>query len=214
MEAIMRSYALLATVLLLSGCSGFGKFIDDTVTLPGANPEAPTGNSETMQRVRGNVVVASTPILPQGENIWPSRPPALPTLSQVANDEKGFSLSDYGRAAGADVSTSSHDKVGLNVSSDFPDNAAIAAGASKQIKEGVTNFSEGGLPDHIEDNANKYMEKGQSQPIIVPNGDGTNTVISPDGVVSTVPDSKLDSIKNKMNQKEAPKDEKEKAKNK
>lgn len=191
----MRSYAaLLASVLLLSGCSGMDKFFDDTITLPGENPEAPQGNSENMERVQGHVV-SSAPILPQGENIWPSRPPALPTLSDVANDDKGFSLSDYSRAAGADPDAvthgEEHDKAAIPA--DFPEDGNLSIGEQVQIKQGITDFLNGRLPDSIKDKGTQYIEKNNTTPIIVPNGDGSSTVIDAKGVVRIVPDSHLKS---------------------
>lgn len=194
----MRSYAaLIATVLLLSGCSGFGKFFDDTVTLPGDNPEAPKGDSENMQRVRG-YEVSSEPILPQGGNIWPSRPPALPTLSDVANDEKGFSLSDYGRASGADVEVVTHEQGReKHIPSDFPEDGDLKAGETEQIRNGVTNFGNGTLPDNIEDNAPQYIQKSDNKSVVIDNGNGTSKVISPFGIVTTVPNSKVsEAVKN------------------
>lgn len=196
-----RHAALMATVLLLSGCSGFDRFLDDTVRLPGGdNPEAPKGDSENMMKARGQMVT-STPILPQGGNIWPSRPPALPTLSDVANDEQSFSLSDYSHAFGADEDVVKHEQ-GTNhtLPSDFPEDGDLTAGEKNQIKNGATINKSGGfgsnnsgiLPDHIDDHAPKYIEKEtNNNPIIIPNGDGTSTVISPTGKVSVVKDSEL-----------------------
>ncbi|MDI2090228.1 hypothetical protein [Commensalibacter oyaizuii] len=196
----MRSYAaLIASVLLLSGCSGFDRFLDDTVRLPGSNPEAPKGNSENMMRVRGEMV-ASTPILPQGENIWPSRPPALPTLSDVANDDS-FSLSDYSRASGADVDVVTKERgTDRTLPSDFPEDGNLNEGESNLIKNGASGnkmnslpLRRGGvLPDHIEDHAPKYIEKNtNSQPIVIPNGDGTSTMITSTGTVTIVKDSEI-----------------------
>ncbi|MDI2111875.1 hypothetical protein [Commensalibacter nepenthis] len=193
----MRGYAaLMATMLLLSGCSGFDRFLDDTVRLPGSNPEAPRGDSENMMKVRGETV-ASTPILPQGENIWPSRPPALPTLSDVANDEQSFSLSDYSQAFGADEDVIKHEQGhDHSLPSDFPEDGDLTAGEKNLIKHGAAintpNNGEGVLPDHIDDHAPKYIEKDMNnEPIVIPNGDGTNTVISSTGKVTIVPDSKM-----------------------
>ncbi|CAI3924680.1 hypothetical protein [Commensalibacter papalotli (ex Servin-Garciduenas et al. 2014)] len=194
-----RHAALMATVLLLSGCSGFDRFLDDTVRLPGSdNPEAPKGDSENMMKARGQMVT-STPILPQSGNIWPSRPPALPTLSDVANDEQSFSLSDYSHAFGADEDVVKHEQ-GTNhtLPSDFPEDGDLTAGEKNQIKNGATINKSGGfgssnggiLPDHIDDHAPKYIEKDtNNKPIIIPNGDGTSTVISSTGKVSVIKDS-------------------------
>lgn len=194
----MRNYAaLITTFLILSGCSGIDKFFDDTVSLPGNNPEAPEGYAENMQRVKGNMAIATTPLLPQSENIWPSRPPALPTLSDVASDDKSFSLSDYSRAAGGDVDSVTHDQINKqSVPVDFPEDGNLNVGEQYQIKNGMTDFINGRLPDSIKDQGVKYIEKGKDAPVIVPNGDGTSTIINSRGVVKIIPDSQLPTFKN------------------
>ncbi|MBI0082693.1 hypothetical protein H3T52_00420 [Commensalibacter sp. M0402] len=194
----MRNYAaLITTFLILSGCSGIDKFFDDTVSLPGNNPEAPEGYAENMQRVKGNMAIATTPLLPQSENIWPSRPPALPTLSDVASDDKSFSLSDYSRAAGGDVDSVTHDQINKqSVPVDFPEDGNLNVGEQYQIKNGMTDFINGRLPDSIKDQGAKYIEKGKDAPVIVPNGDGTSTIINSRGVVKIIPDSQLPTFKN------------------
>ncbi len=194
----MRNYAaLITTFLILSGCSGIDKFFDDTVSLPGNNPEAPEGYAENMQRVKGNMAIATTPLLPQSENIWPSRPPALPTLSDVASDDKSFSLSDYSRAAGGDVDSVTHDQINKqSVPVDFPEDGNLNLGEQYQIKNGMTDFINGRLPDSIKDQGAKYIEKGKDAPVIVPNGDGTSTIINSKGVVKIIPDSQLPTSKN------------------
>ncbi|MBI0016633.1 MULTISPECIES: hypothetical protein [unclassified Commensalibacter] len=194
----MRNYAaLITTFLILSGCSGIDKFFDDTVSLPGNNPEAPEGYAENMQRVKGNMAIATTPLLPQSENIWPSRPPALPTLSDVASDDKSFSLSDYSRAAGGDVDSVTHDQINKqSVPVDFPEDGNLNVGEQYQIKNGMTDFINGRLPDSIKDQGAKYIEKGKDAPVIVPNGDGTSTIINSKGVVKIIPDSQLPTSKN------------------
>lgn len=194
----MRNYAaLITTFLILSGCSGIDKFFDDTVSLPGNNPEAPEGYAENMQRVKGNMAIATTPLLPQSENIWPSRPPALPTLSDVASDDKSFSLSDYSRAAGGDVDSVTHDQINKqSVPVDFPEDGNLNVGEQYQIKNGMTDFINGRLPDSIKDQGAKYIEKGKDAPVIVPNGDGTSTIINSKGVVKIIPDSQLPTFKN------------------
>lgn len=194
----MRNYAaLITTFLILSGCSGIDKFFDDTVSLPGNNPDAPEGYAENMQRVKGNMAIATTPLLPQSENIWPSRPPALPTLSDVASDDKSFSLSDYSRAAGGDVDSVTHDQINKqSVPVDFPEDGNLNVGEQYQIKNGMTDFINGRLPDSIKDQGAKYIEKGKDAPVIVPNGDGTSTIINSRGVVKIIPDSQLPTSKN------------------
>lgn len=155
----------MASLLVLSGCSGFDKWLDDTVTLPGENPNAPGGSSETMRRVRG-YGYAETPILPESGNIWPGAPKPLPSLSDVAADHDAA----YGPGGGART--------------ELPDGGKLSIG--EDVK-GQDSFSGAGLPSQEPDVAGKY---GGTQPasstIEIPNGDGTTTLIHPDGSISTV----------------------------
>lgn len=91
----MRKAALLAIPLFLSGCSGLGKFVQDTATLPGDNPNIPEGQSENLEKVKGHTYVAM-PILPENGNIWPGAPQPLPTLRDVVASPNGLrdALSD------------------------------------------------------------------------------------------------------------------------
>ncbi|CAK7191973.1 hypothetical protein COMNV_00154 [Commensalibacter sp. Nvir] len=195
----MRSSAAFAAPLIvfltLSGCSGLDKFFDDTVTLSGSNPDAPKGDSENLLRARGKFV-DTAPILQQTGNIWPSRPPALPTLSDVSSDEKDFSLSDYSKASGADTEVVNHgqgsDKL---LPSDFPENGKMDFGEKRFIKKGVLDFGNGVLPDHIEDRAPQYIKRNEEEDksVVISNGDGTSTVIDPKGMVKIVKDKELGS---------------------
>lgn len=165
-ERLMRKAALVASLMVLSGCSGFDKWLGDTATLPGENPNAPHGDSETIRRVRG-YSYAGTPLLPQGGNIWPGAPKPLPSLSDVASDHD--SLMPSGQKG------------------ELPDGGNLSVG------EDVDNsFAGAGLPSQEPDVAEKYgAGKGAGAAIEIPNGDGTTTIIHPDGTISTVKTSSL-----------------------
>lgn len=181
----MRKAALLVMPLLLSGCSGFGKFISDTATLPGANPNMPSGSSENMERVRGHSVKVN-PILPEGGDVWPGAPPPMPTLQDVANGTTGIdglSDSDYYRSL-----------TGHGASHGGPvmqDGGSFSAGEAHAVRHGVE------LPEMPEVKSDKAEKSGKapvprmpdSDVIVIPNGDGTSTYIAPDGSVSTRPDT-------------------------
>lgn len=158
---LMRNAALVGLLLLLSGCSGFGEWLSDTATLPGANPNAPHGDSETMRRVRG-YSTAETPMLPQNGNIWPGAPEPLPSLSDVASERSSV-------LPGHDL----HDGGDMAIGDDVPDASA--------------SFSGAGLPSSEPDVAAKYgAGKASGSNIEIPNGDGTTTVIHPDGSIATL----------------------------
>jgi len=178
----MRKAALLALPLVLSGCSGFGKFWHDTLTFPGANPNGPMGDSENMLRARGEVA-QTLPILPKGGNIWPGPPQALPSLGDVES-RNGL--------AGAIGNPDTFIGGGSVGGAPLGEGDSLRAGEENDIRNGVQDFSSGpgmqnapvaALPNHEQDNAAKYGAKQRTSTIIIPNGDGTNTLIAPDGSV-------------------------------
>ena len=179
----MRRSCLLGTmtmtmILLLGGCSGLGKFFSDTITLPGMNPNLPFGLSENTDRARGERPDAS-PILPESGNIWPGPPQPLPTLSDVAHFQ-GSALS--GDLKGSDA---------------MHDGGSMSMGEHDSIAHGVTgadSFSGGSLDAPASDapardagsRRRTTPQAGQGGSITIPNGDGTSTVIEPDGTVKMV----------------------------
>ncbi|GAA08403.1 hypothetical protein ACLEIY_07735 [Acetobacter tropicalis] len=165
---MMRKAALLGACLVLSGCSGFGKYISDTATLPGENPNSPAGEDLNMRRVHG-YSTAATPILPQGGDIWPGPPAPLPTLEDVEKDRIGTVLGGGAGESGPELQD------GGEMSVSGSENATPA-------KE-----PHGKLPEAEPDAADKYgVQRGTASTIEIPNGDGTVTLIHPDGSVSTV----------------------------
>ncbi len=191
----MRRSALLGTLLLLSGCSGLGHFFQDTVRVPGQNPNATTGVSENLLRSRGERP-SEDAILPQDGNVWPGPPQPLPTLSDVSRNG-GSNAGDLLGSTGPTL----------------PRGGSMSLGEQNQIQGGAptneSGFSGGGLSDSIPDPAVKFRSQhqqaqsgsnggsngggsggssgtGAGSDIVIPNGDGTSTVISPDGTVKTV----------------------------
>ncbi len=153
----MRRLALPLAMMTLAGCSGFGQFTRNTFTLPGANPDLPSGTSEVMQRVQARPL-PTEPIEPEAGNVWPGPPKPFPTLSEVErqtqNGEAALPYTAGGAGAGSGTGPS-------------------AFGPSS----GATSGS-------------KYkMQSNPNAPstITIPNGNGTSTVISPDGSVKIVP---------------------------
>ena len=174
--------------MLLSGCSGLGHFFQDTVRIPGQNPNATTGVSENLLRSRGETPLADA-ILPQDGNVWPGPPQPLPTLGDVSRNG-GSNAGDLLGSTGGTL----------------PRGGSMSLGEQSQIQGGAptneSGFSGGGLSDGVPDPAVKFRSQHPQPPggagngpgggsgagsnIVIPNGDGTSTVISPDGTVKTV----------------------------
>ena len=182
---------MLPTILLLGGCSGLGKFFGDTITLPGMNPNIPSGVSENTDRARGQKL-DEAPILPESGNVWPGPPQPLPTLNDVSRQQSDdLSGAMPGGHAGPAMT-------GGSAGSSMHDGGSMSMGESNAISHGAAtgadSFSGGGvLDDHVPDASQHYRSKppggggGKSGgDIVIPNGDGTSTVIGPDGTVKTV----------------------------
>lgn len=164
----MRKAALVGLCLVLSGCSGFGKFVSDTATLPGENPNAPSGDNLNMRRVHG-YSTAETPLLPAGGDIWPGPPAPLPTLEDVEKDRAGTILGGV---------PNSGDK-------QLQDGGEMSVGEPDGMPDTSQSIT-GKLPDAEPDAAAKYgAQRGSASTIEIPNGDGTVTLIHPDGSVTT-----------------------------
>ncbi|MFT8931492.1 MAG: hypothetical protein ABF976_02215 [Acetobacter syzygii] len=167
----MRRAALLGVCVMMSGCAGFEKVMSDTMTLPGENPNAPSGSDLNMRRVQGQAT-KEVPILPQGGNIWPGPPDPLPTLEDVARGRAGRPP-----AAGQATATGPQ----------LPDGQEMSIGEQESIHKGVVGHGEYGAPDHPS-NVVKPAGGGKAAaaPIEIPNGDGTTTLIHSDGSISTI----------------------------
>ena len=191
---------VLPAVLFLGGCSGLGEFFGDTITLPGANPNLPYGLNENAQRAEGRTL-AVTPILPQQGNVWPGPPQPLPTLSDVAHTSgNGLHAPNYGTDQSGPL-------LGPTQGQPLRNGGSLSMGEGDMVAHGVpqgtfqatspgTNnsddFNGGGstLPSNVPDTASQFRLRGNSgvknPPIVIPNGDGTYTVIEPNGQVKTM----------------------------
>ncbi|GEK96661.1 hypothetical protein [Gluconobacter kanchanaburiensis] len=193
----MRKAALLALPLALSGCSGMGKYIRDTMVWTALdNPNGPHGESENIHRARGEKF-AEAPIFPESGNIWPGAPQPLPTLKDVENPNSTFShaLGDpatYFGGAALDESFMSGigSKGALGASGQqLMSGQSISVGESVDTHQGVSRDRSHvipTLPSSVPDNAGHFLNKNPSKTIVIPNGDGTSTLIAPDGSVKVV----------------------------
>lgn len=191
----MRRAALMAVPFALSGCSGFGKHLHDTVFWPGYNPNQPQGSSENLLRVRGEKPL-TTPLLSEGGNIWPGPPQPLPTLRDVENPNSSFNhaLGDPATYfGGTTLEERSSGMVGEGTPSGEPIRSgdALSIGERTATHTGVSTEQSRilpSLPSSVPDVASRYLRKNTSQSIAISNGDGTSTVVAPDGTTRIVRD--------------------------
>jgi hypothetical protein len=160
----MRRSALLGLVLLLPGCAyvgdptaGIGDFIGDTHSLS-ANPNLPVGDSENMQRVMGGEVTVP-PLLTEPGDVWPGPIPPEPTLQDIERLQNE-QMQQQGQPP------------------QVPLPPGLLPPAHPQPRPAVPPPA---MPQAMPPNA----PGGQS--MTIPNGNGTSTVIGPNGSLTTVP---------------------------
>ncbi len=187
----MRRLALLGLVLVLPGCTGFGDFLANTHTY-GVNPNAPIGNSENMQRVRG-LDASIDPLLPEPGNIWPGPVAPMPTLQDL--EKSGFQPTPTGQPYTPDhreptpgsSTPPGNVQPGLSplppanppaISSAPPARSRAGQSVETPTSSGVTSGGTSGY---------QTLTTPQGPAVVVPNGNGTSTVIHSDGRVETIP---------------------------
>lgn len=158
----MRRIALVS-LTMLSGC-GYHTWWNPPFST-GYSPNTPVTNGVNMSRVKGEGV-AVTPLTTEPGDIWPGPLPPPKTLQDLERESPNSSQ--------APAKGSPLDRAGSQLLGPVPSGAP----GSK------TDSSRGGYP--------AMTPPAPSQPpvdrrIIVPNGNGTSTVIHPDGRIETIP---------------------------
>ena len=174
----MRRLALLGLVLLLPGCTGLGDFLGDTFTYD-TNPNAPVGDSENMRRARG-VDSAVEPLLTEPGDIWPGPVAAMPTLQDL--EKNGFQPTPNGQPYAPDHREPTPSMPAPpSVTNEPPAPSRPGRVVNTPSGPGVTSGGTSGY---------QTLTTPQGQAVIVPNGNGTSTVIHSDGRVETIPTPK------------------------
>jgi hypothetical protein len=194
----MRRIALLGFALALSGC-GYKTWWNPPFD-GGSNPNQPIGDSENLLRVRGQEPVVGRLTTEPGD-IWPGPLPPAPTLQDLVSGgltpqpEQPVPGSPLSRG----VNPSSPSPNPSTGSSTPPENAQPVSSyatppaappapgsAGKVIQTpGGPNVTTGGGPGY-----QTTTTPGGGQAIVVPNGNGTSTVIHSDGRIETIPTPK------------------------
>jgi len=204
----MRRFALLGLILCLSGCE-YQTWWNPPLT-GGRTPNMPVADAPNIDRVLGRSV-EMTPISPEPGNIWPGPLPESPTLSDL-EAESGLTSGKELPVPGSPLSREYQSLMpqtprgsstppppagsgvppALSSTPAVPSYAAPAAapppsGQSGQVVQtpSGTSVTTGGTPGY-----GTAIAPGGSQSIIVPNGNGTSTVIHPDGRIETIPTPK------------------------
>jgi hypothetical protein len=208
----MRRTAYYATIfglpVILSGCTGFGTFLDHTFSLPGYNPNLPMTDSENVRRVLGQSP-GPTPLLPEQGNVWPGPERPEPTLEDIqknpgTEDQRGFPPTTVpGAQPGAPAGRqprpvgSSTPPSNLNDSTEVGPSAAPGTPPLPTPRSSVTGpgplgrivqTPSGPAVDAGGTNAYRQLTTPQGPgAIMVPNSNGTSTIINPNGTIQTVP---------------------------
>ena len=198
----MRRTALLASLILLSGCTGFGEFLDHTFSVPGRNPNIPMADSENVRRALGQASDIA-PLQPEPGNVWPAPQGPEPTLADlqqggdpargfapttVPGAEPGLPAGRQPRPLGSSTPPGSN-QPGPGLPSSTPPLAQPRSSAPGPGPQGQITQTPGG-PAVDAGGTSSYRQlttpRGPGA-IMVPNGNGTSTIINPDGTVQTVP---------------------------
>jgi hypothetical protein len=201
----MRPIAVIGLAVLLSGCAyasdpfdGFPGYIEATHSLAG-NPHAPQGDSETMKRVRGEGVVMP-PLQPEPGNVWPAPVKAQPTLEDYVREQQNGTLPPEpglptgsarpGSAPGSPAPAPSFS--GSPMPLTMPPAPAPSTPPPSTLNKVTPVNGDVTTPHgmaHLTTDANgviTYTMSNGTKGIAVSNGNGTLTLIGPDGSVQTV----------------------------
>ena len=205
----MRRVALLGLVLLLPGCTGFGEFLNHTFSPPGSYPNRPGADSETVRRVLGRAPEVD-PLVPEQGNVWPGPEAPTPTLTDVARDQntgqqRGFDPTivpgatpglpagrqprpaTRGSSTPPELPAPNNPQVPVLPGTRAPRSTVPSAGPQGT----VTQTPSGPAVDAGGTNTYRGVTTPQGPgAILIPNGNGTSTLIKPDGSVSTVPSNR------------------------
>ena len=205
----MRRIALLGLALALSGC-GYKTWSNPPFT-GGSSPNQPVGDSENMLRVRGQEPEGARLTTEPGD-IWPGPLPPAPTLQDLVGTE-GQSTQPERPVLGSPLSRGSAPpypspspstgsstppsdvRPGMPTPQPAPPLSSYAAPAAAPPARGPGGqviqtpggpaVTTGGGPGY-----QTTTTPGGGQSIIVPNGNGTSTVIRSDGRIETIPTPK------------------------
>ena len=189
----MRRIApVLLTTALLAGCAtyvgnptaGMGGFLGGVLRLSG-NPNRPAADSPNARRVMGAEVVAD-PLESEPGNIWPGPLPPARTMSDMQR-EMGGTLPPIDAPSPRGSSTSpapAATPASLPSARPIAPQPAVQSMPSSRVLQtpaglATTNIGSNGVET--------FTLPGGRTGIVMPNANGTLTLIGPDGTTQTIP---------------------------
>ena len=186
----MRRLALLGLCLGLAGCSH-----SSAIGLPfvsGADPYAPSGASETMARVQGHASTTE-PLRPTPGNVWPGPIKAQPTLETL--EQQPMELPNQPAPPplprGSSTPPASLPPVpAVPRVPPVPNAETGQAPAPAPSATTIPTRDGQAVPSGGTDSYRTITLPNGTTGVMVPNGNGTSTIIRADGSVETVPTPK------------------------
>ncbi len=173
---------------LLSGCTGTGVFFDHTTQWFGGNPNTPAGSSETFSRIRGQKIDIP-PLLPEPGNVWPTDTGPDLTLQDIEKQQTDAVRRTGGAAPAIGPNPAVNRANGADRGLPPP---SVPPAIPSNIRPMTVPTPNGPALDSTgQGTGRNYRQLNTPNPggsgILVPNGNGTSTLIGPDGSVQTVP---------------------------
>ena len=202
-DRYMRRTALLGLLLALPGCTGFGEFLDHTFTAPGTIPTLPMADSENVRRALGQPAMVE-PLGPEPGNVWPRQQGPDPTLTDIGRqqdtgEKRGFPATTVPgatpglpagrqpRPRGSSTPPGTMQRGADPLAPAVQPNPRSSVGGQGPAG-GIVNTPQGPAVDTGGTQGYRTLNSPRGPgAIMVPNGNGTSTIINPDGSVQTVP---------------------------
>ena len=194
----MRLFAPIGILLLASGCQfvsspfdGVGGFIADTHS-PLRGPNRPVGDSDNMRRVMGEPST-SEPLVPEPGNVWPGPLPPEMTLQDIqrTNDQEmlkpGEEMNLRSPRASSTPSAALPQQPIQNGQRVQPIPQTMPSNAQPAPRDPTVQTPSGPAILGNNGSVQTYTDPRGNTGIVIPNGNGTSTLIAPDGSVQTVP---------------------------
>jgi hypothetical protein len=180
----MWRYAVLGLVVLLPGCgTGIGTFVSDTAW-GGGDPTAPIGDSENLRRVHA-APTDVPPLTVEPGDVWPGPPPPEPSLIDIQRETAPLPGPQLAPGTPGPLERG-HPVPG----SSLAPGVAPQSGVAPAPVPGVPSRSSTAIPPVPVPSPTGAAHNPYGKGILVPNGNGTSTLVAPDGSVTTVPTPK------------------------
>jgi hypothetical protein len=203
----MRRICLLSLGLLVSGC-GYRTWSNPPFST-GSNPNQPVGDSETLMRARGQTPVVERLTTEPGD-IWPGPLPPAPTMKDLVSGgltpqpelpvpgsplSRGTAPAPSPNPSEGSSTPPDNAQPGLATPRPAPPSSSYASPPAAPPARGSTGqvIQTPSGPAVTTGGGQGYQTTttpGGGQAIVVPNGNGTSTVIHPDGRIETIPTPK------------------------